>query len=82
MYLFTHRNNGFVITLVFYSNIIITVNRSGGEKTYVVPTEDSSYGGTYTCLVTVSYVTSEESNGVKITATGIPILFYCVLCVS
>ena len=78
MYLCTNRNNNFDIILLFYSNIIITVNRSGKTgKTFGVPTIDSSYGGTYTCLVTVSSATSEESSGVKMTATGIPILFYC-----
>ena len=52
--------------LVFNCNI--TVNRNGETgRTYVVPTTDSSYGGIYTCLVSISSGTSEESIGVVIT---------------
>ena len=72
MYFCTHENNTFDILNVFKHNLSITVNRSGETgRTYVVPSKNSSYGGSYTCLVTVSSVTSEESSGVKITAAGI-----------
>ena len=41
------------------------------KRTYEVLTNDSSYGGTYSCVVTASSISSEESSGVKITATGL-----------
>ena len=53
-------------------NSDITVNRSGETgRTYVIPTKNSSYGGSYTCLVSISSFTSEESNGIEITVIGI-----------
>ena len=69
MYLCTYKTNSFNVMTVFNSDT--TVNRSGetGRK-FVVPTKSSSYGGNYTCLVSISSVTSEESSGVEITAIG------------
>ena len=70
MYLCTYKTSSFNVLIVFSSDI--TVNRSGETGgTFVVPTKNSSYGGTYTCLVSISSVTSEESSGVEIIAIGI-----------
>ena len=69
MYLCIYKTNSFNVMIVFSSDI--TVNRSGETgRTFVVPTKNSSYGGTYTCLVSISSVTSEESSGVEIIAIG------------
>ena len=68
-------NNSFDIILVFCSNI--TVNRYGETaRTFVVQTTDSSHGGTYTFLVSISSLTSEESIGLEIIAIGIQIILY------
>ena len=70
MYLCTYKTSSFNVMIVFSSDI--TVYRSGETgRTFVVPTKNSSYGGTYTCLVSISSVTSEESSGVEIIAIGI-----------
>ena len=71
MYLCTDKTSSFNVMIVFNSDNDITVNRSGDiGRRFVVPTKNSSYGGTYTCLVSISSVTSEENSGVKITAIG------------
>ena len=73
MYLCTYKTSSFNVMIVFSSDI--TVNRSGETgTTLVVPTKNSSYGGSYTCLVSISSVISEESSGVEITAIGINII--------
>ena len=75
MYLCIYKTNSFNVMIVFNSDI--TVNRSGETGiTFVVPTNNSSYGGNYTCLVIISSVTSEESSGVEITAIGMKMLLY------
>ena len=38
---------------------------------YVVPTEDDSTEGSYTCSVTVSTIASPDSVGYSVTATGL-----------
>ena len=68
-YLCIYKTSSFNVMIVFNSDI--TVSRSGETgRTFVVPTKNSSYGGSYTCLVSISSVTSEESSGVEITAIG------------
>ena len=70
MHLCTYKTSSFNVMIVFNSDI--TVNRSGETgRTFVAPTKNSSYGGSYTCLVSTSSVTSEESSIVEITAIGI-----------
>ena len=70
MYLCIYKTSSFNVMIAFNSDT--TVNRSGETgRTFVVPTKNSSYGGTYTCLVSISSVTSEESSGVEIIAIGI-----------
>ena len=75
MYLCTYKTSSFDVMLVFNIDRInsdIIISRSGETgRTFAVPTKDSSYGGTYTCLVSISTVTSEESSGVEIIAIGI-----------
>ena len=73
MYLCIYKTSSFNVMTVFNSDI--TDNRSGETgRTFVVPTKNSSYGGNYTCLVSISSVTSEESSGVEITAIGMQII--------
>ena len=56
----------------------LNICRSGETSTnYVVPTTDNSAAGSYTCSVTVSTITSTDSTGYAVTATG---LFFDMVC--
>ena len=56
----------------------LNICRSGATTTnYVVPTTDNSAAGSYTCSVTVSTITSTDSTGYAVTATG---LFFDMVC--
>ena len=53
-------------------DITINCNRSGAaSQTYTVPNYNNSAAGSYTCMVTVSTVSSSESSSYSLTATGI-----------
>ena len=56
---------------VMYHLLNSNFTRTGETgRTYTVPTTDSSYAGAYSCLVTISSVTSEESELIVVTAAG------------
>ena len=61
---------------IYYPIKDITVNcpRSGAtSQTYTVSNSDNSAAGSYSCIVTVSTVTSPESSCYSLSGTGIPI---------
>ena len=58
--------------MIMPQNYSINTYRNGAAKAqYAVPATDGTATGSYTCTVTISAITSKESTGYLVTATGL-----------